>query len=198
MSRRFRDWSATRIKAYATNADLLDVDAIKTAIATATSQQTYTTFNGALSSGGAVALDPPRGVSVTTSESVGSYVAAGIVFTGTYNGAVQTETLTLTATGGNETIRGSKPFDTVTSIVVPAMSNTSGQFRFGVADLFAPPGEWFRAVRSCDADGNIAVEVTKKSGVETVIIPVAKHVREDILFQRLVGGSTSTGIVVYW
>ena len=110
--------------------------AIKTAGATATSVQTFTgaSLNGAIGQG---VMNPPRSVSVTTSTSSGSYIAGStVVITGLdQTGLAQVETLTLTQTGGGETLVGVKQFSQVTKIVVAAQTNTSGTVAVGVQDV---------------------------------------------------------------
>lgn len=87
----------------------------------------------------------PRQVTVTTSANAGSYaIATPIVVTGTDRvGNIITDTLTLTATGGGETVATSKGFATVTEIDIPAMVNTGGAFTFGLGDCVMP----FRSIR---------------------------------------------------
>ena len=126
-----RTWSFT-------TAQLNDVDGIKTAIATATSAQTYdgTDLNGAALTGNQYLTRTPRTVTVTTASSAGSYTTASpIVVTGRRNGQVVTDDLTLTTADGGETVRGDQVFDEITEIAVPAQNDTSGQFEWGVADV---------------------------------------------------------------
>lgn len=164
-----------------------DTDGIKTSAATPVVDTTYTTanFNGAdaqayLNSG----LGPARTVSVTTGASVGTYrIGAGeaIVVTGTYAGKTVTESLALTATGGGETIRGSQPFDTVTSIFVPDQVNGSGTFQFGVQDVCGPKGRPFRAIK-VHIDGTPTL--TFQDGV-TDALPMQAHVVESVLVYKV-------------
>jgi hypothetical protein len=91
-----------------------------------------------------------RIVTVTTSTSAASYnVGAGNALTvkgADANGVAISDTLTLTAAGGNETVATSKAFVTVTEIDIPTQPNTSGAFTFGVSDLvFSDPPREIRA-----------------------------------------------------
>lgn len=180
-----------RSKTYATAAALKDVDAIKTSIATVAAPVTYTTFNGVL--GGT--FDPPRAVTVTTSASGGSYTLTAITFTGTYGGAVVTDTVTLTQTGGGETLYGDQPFDTLTSIAILAMNNTSGAFQFGCGDVYAGSGLYLRAVKAIGADGNIGVQY---SGSQTDTLVCIKDSLEPVACKGVLASTTDTGVRIYW
>lgn len=110
---------------------LASTTAVKGSTATVASPQAYTvSYSSAMT----------RQVSITTSASVGSYVASSnVIFTGTdWNGNPLTETLVITATGGGETVVGTKGFHTVTGISVDAQADTSGHISFGVRDVFVP------------------------------------------------------------
>lgn len=130
-------------------------NAIKASIATVAAPASYSTsgLNGAI---GQAEFAVPQNVTVTTSSHGGSYaIASPIVITGLDPyGAVITENLTLTATGGGETIAGTKSFAQVTQIDIPAMTDTGGAFTFGVGDILLPSGNVFREVR-----GNSAANV---------------------------------------
>jgi hypothetical protein len=116
---------------------MVDVDAIKTAIATAITAQTYT---GAALNGALVGTNwrLPRGVSVTTSAVASCYnTTDAIVFTGTdWFGAAATANVTLTQAGGGETIVATTAgLMSVTQIDVPAQLLATGQFEFGMRDI---------------------------------------------------------------
>lgn len=140
-----------------------DADGIKTSIATDnTGANTYSggALNGVVTAG---AVRTVKGismtVSVTTSVQAATYQTGAsypIVFTGTYAGKAQTESLLLTNAGGGETIEGTKPFDTVTSIAVPQQLTAAGAFTFGVVDPCVSDFE-IDAIRSvrCAAAGNL-------------------------------------------
>jgi hypothetical protein len=115
---------------------LADDDAIKTSIATSTSVATYTggAINGALAANQAPLAWT---LTVTTSTHASTYNTVDpIVITGLdVEGNTITESLTLTAANGNETVSGTKAFSKVTQIVVPAQTDALGTFKFGVKDL---------------------------------------------------------------
>lgn len=161
--------SARHWKTYAA---ITDVDAIKTSIATALTEQTYTgaAINGALAAG----IRFPQVPTVTTSAAPATYnTADAIVFTGTdEDGNAVTASVTLTNAGGNETVQAAaglgatRGMATVTKIVVPAMLQLGGALEFGVGDLvlFAAGTKGLPAWRlraggagniiCCDQDGN--------------------------------------------
>jgi hypothetical protein len=115
-------------------------NAIVTALATSTSPAVVSGggLNGA-QGGGPFPL--PRAVSVTTSSSAGAYTTGAgnqIVVSGTdAGGSPLTDVLTLTASGGGETVTTTHGFATVTEIDIPAQNNTAGSFTFGVYDVCA-------------------------------------------------------------
>lgn len=164
---------------------LASTNAIKTSIATSASPADYTTFNGTLA-GGPYRL--PRTVSVTSSASAGSYIITSpIVFTGTdANGTVITESLSLTATGGGETIVGTKGFATVTEIAVPAMHDTSGAFTFGVQDVIVGGCAELRFGKA----GNVKV-VTSKGNTDTILDIVANE-RIPLSVSKIFGDASTT------
>lgn len=97
----------------AANAVAASATAVHAAVALTASAQTITT---AITSPAA-----PRNVSVTGNA---SGIAGNVVVTGTnYNGDTITETIALS---GASTVAGTKAFASVTSIALPAKTNTSG------------------------------------------------------------------------
>jgi hypothetical protein len=192
--------SAKRTKTYA-SADLADADGVKISAATSASPVTIlaAAMNGAAMGSGGV-LDLPRTVSVTSSASVGSYaIASPIVVTGKRGGETVTENLTLTATGGNETIYGTQAFDSLTSIAIPAMVNTSGAFTFGVADICAPAGDTFSAVK-CDTAVTLYVKYGESSTSKTDATAVLAKTPEFISPTRVrtTSGTTSGAAVTVY
>jgi len=179
-----------------TYAAIADDDAIKTSIATSTSIATYSGvgLNGVI---GATAMVPARNVTVTTGAHSGTYIGTAIVVTGTNSeGAVITETLTLTAVNGNETIVGAKGFKTVTSIAVPAQFDTSGTFKFGVRDIICganPP----KSVR-CGGAG--ALKVTYEDGTTDTIADIAARESLAIAPHKIFGdsGTTVTNLTLFF
>ncbi len=191
--------SAKRTKTYA-SADLLDADGIKTSIATVAAPVTYVVadLNGAAISTGV--LDLPRSVSVTTSSSVGAYaIALPIVVTGKRGGAEVTESLTLTQTGGNETIYGTQAFDSIASIAIPAMVSTAGAFTFGVADICAPAGDTFSGVK-CDTAVTLHVKYGEASTAKSDATAVLAKTFEPISPSRVLtttGKTSGAAVTVY-
>lgn len=120
-----------------TQAAVIDDNGIKTAIATATSAVVY---SGADLNGAFISISDwrlPRGLSVKTSASVGSFNTTDpIVYTGVdWFGDVATATAYLTSANGNEVVATPEGLCGVTSIAVPEQNDTSGQFEFGVRDI---------------------------------------------------------------
>lgn len=199
-------WSTAGASRTVTYAAIADADGIKTSIATAVTQQTYSgvALNGARAAGYPTWL--PQNVSVTSSASVGSYNLTGITFTGTdVAGEALTETLTLTAANGNETVVGTKAFANVTSIVVAAMADTNGAFTFGMRDIIMlqystvtskPLRQVIRVLKTTAATGNCLV--TYGGGV-TDTLPMAVNVHEPVQAIQISGTATTTALplVVY-
>lgn len=164
----------------AADGSLWDLNGIKQSVATDTADHTYSaaTLDGVLANPGPAALDPPRYASVTTGAHAATYKTGSthaIVVTGTYGGATVTENLLLTNAGGGETIVGDQPFDTITSIFVPAQNDALGTFQFGVdgvaSKMRSDERLVFRAVRA-NAAGNV------KMGFETYTDTVAFNSHE--------------------
>jgi hypothetical protein len=109
-----------------------DIDSIKLAVATDTNAAEYTTseLDGVF---GDEDFDESRYVVVTTSSTVGAFNADDIVFTGLLAGEEVTDTITLTAVNGGETLYGDQLFDSITMIEVTAMADTDGTISFGTA-----------------------------------------------------------------
>lgn len=164
-------------------------NAIKTSIATSASPATYTTFNGSLG-GGPYTLT--RNVSVTSSSHTGSYTTASpIVFTGTdINGNVITDSLSLTSADGGETIYGVKAFKTITKIQVPAQTDTSGAFTFGLYNAYVT--DYVYGVL-CGGAGNL--HVTYGDGtVDTVPFSAGQSLIMSPV--KIWGDSTATNVSV--
>lgn len=169
--------------------DLADDNGIKTSIATAATQQTYTSFNGS-STVGKTGMQFASWPTVKASSATASYVAgSSIVFTGTYQGATKQRTALLTSADGGETVVADGPLDhgSITSIVVAAQVDTAGALEFGWKDIAPklagysttgvgskglvlqdPEGTWILVAR---AAGN--VHVGMDGGVdETLALPI--------------------------
>lgn len=149
------------------SADLSDVNGIKTSAATIASETTYLP---AVMDGAGITVGSlnkcARTVTATLAANAGSYVASAITITGRFGGDVVTDTLTPSDADGGETLYGDQPFDTITSIVIPAQVNTGGAFEFGVGDICAPKGDRFIAVR-CDTAITLHVQYGEGSANKT-------------------------------
>lgn len=189
--------SSPRTKTFATAAELADADAIKTLVATALTAQSYSgaALNGALANPGPAVFDPPRFVSVTTTTDAATYNTTDpIVVTGTRNGEVVTESLVLTQAGGNETVIGDQPFDTVTQIDIPAQLTVNGEFTFGVSGVAErKPNQPYRQVRAIGA-GNLHVGYA--GGVEDTFA-MADGEKDPILAERIYASGTTCGVKLY-
>jgi hypothetical protein len=175
-------------------AALADVDGIKASVATQTSTDTYT---GAELDGVEDSTDLvlPRTVSLTTTSVVGAYALAGHVFTGTYRGAVVTETLTTTLVNGGETLFGTQLFDTITQIDTPAHADTDGTLEFGVNDAAVPAGEKVLDGVKAHAAGNIGLEFQDGS---TDTLVAGAHVVENVGPTKVLGQTTTAGVTIYY
>jgi hypothetical protein len=188
-------------------ATLVDLDAVKTSVATAATPITYSGagFNGALGAG-PITLDPPRYISVTNTSAVGTYkygASYPIVITGTRCGVAVTESLLLTTANGNETIVGDQPFDTLVSIAIPAQNDTSGAWTFGVHGLAcratggeSPQIHPYRRIKANVSGGNAKIGF---GGSYTDILPLVVGSVEEVLVSRVYGTSDTTvgGLTVY-
>jgi hypothetical protein len=190
-----------------TVAQLADVNAIKTAIATATSIQTYTgaAINGALAISNVAYMRLPQAVSMTASAAAGHYVAAStVVFTGTdWDDAAITDTLTVTDANGGWTVSGNTGFKTVSTIVVAAQANTGGQWEFGVTDVLLPSSSPARQIRHGSA-GNIVVgfegddNAAPNTTLYRAILAGVVSERHDGMFRRIFATSTTSDPVTIY
>jgi len=179
---------------------IADLDGIKTSAATSTSP---VVFSGGQLAGADMArmnagTAPPRSISVTTSAQASQYATGAgnpIRITGTFKGASQSEDLLLTLANGGETIRGSKLFDTVTQIDVPAQLGTSGAMQFGTEDIGAPEGKHFGGVRGYGT-GNLKVRYNEDPNTDDTL-PFTADRLETILASRIIANGTSVGVTVY-
>lgn len=178
-------------------AEVEDDDALKTAVATSLTAATYSgaTLNGALANPGPAVMRLPQYVRVATSALAACYnITDPIVFTGTLDGAVVTDSITLTDTDGNEAIDGDQAFDTVVSIAVPAQLKATGQFTFGVTDIVFSnkrPGIQIEF----GAAGNIVVEFFDGS-TETIV--GLEGAKKEGLIKRIVDASTTADPLTVW
>lgn len=107
---------------------LADVDGLETATATTVAPRTVTVFEAA---GLAALAAYARNVTITTAGTAADAPPTALV-TGTYNGAVQTETLTVPQTA--TIVTGLKPFDTVTSVAYAAADGTAATNAIGFGE----------------------------------------------------------------
>lgn len=184
---------------------MLDVDALKTALATVAAITTYTgaALNGVVPSTHLTAAGH-SGIcqypSVTCSNAVGSYVLNSTVkFTATYGGEAVERTATITSTAGNGTYIADGPIDvdSCTKIVIAAQVDTSGSVSFGLTDLACKKYnhhlQAFQGVRAATA-GNVAV--TYPGGYTDVLVLAAAE-SDYVLFERIVQATTTVAIRVY-
>jgi len=198
--------AARRTKSYAA-ADVAKVNGIKTSIATSTSPVTYlkaTDFNGTAIVSVTGVLDLPRTVTISLSNSVGSYVASAITLTGTRGGVTVTETLTPPDANGNTVLRGTQAFDVLDSVAFPAQVNTSGAWQIGVQDICAPFGDKFAGAELAAA-GTINVQYGEGSQGLPDAIPVAAGLvgipkwfaASRVLTSTALAVPTTVGVTVY-
>ena len=190
-------------RCYTSTAALLtDTDGIKTDQAGALIPQS---FSGAALDG-TVHADGfyfPRYPSVTTAASVATYNTIDpIVVTGTRGGVVATVSLLLTDAGGDETIVGTTPLETVTSIAVPAQLQAAGGLSFGVSGIgpFAKVlagaivgNEPYRAAKACAAGTLVMIFPDATTDTTTCIAGAV----EKVLFDGISASSTAGEITVY-
>lgn len=190
-------------RCYSSTAALLtDTDGIKTAEQAPIALTTYSgvDLNGAVHVAG---FYFPRYPSVTTTASAATYNTTDpIVVTGTRGGIVCTVELLPTAAGGNETIVGTTPLETVTSIAVPAQLQAAGGLAFGVSGL----GPFAEIVAGAIV-GNEPYREAKAGGAGTLVLIFPDGTtdsptciageREPVLFEGIGATSTATPITVY-
>lgn len=117
-----------------TSSGILDVDAILSATATATSavQVNGTGLDGVLGNG--AEISPPRNV-IAVLNSHADWDATDLTITGTdWEDNVITEVLSV-PDAGNVTLTGARLFKTVTQIDLEAQSGTNGSFTIGVGNI---------------------------------------------------------------
>jgi hypothetical protein len=142
----------------------------------------------------------PRTVTVTTAAHAASYkTGAGfpLVVTGTINGvAGQTESLLLTQTNGNETVRGTKFWDdpTAVTISVPVQNDALGAFTAGVGDIGGPSA---KALRGFKAHASGTVRVKGQDGKIDDAVMAAGAVEPTGFSSIVAVGTSAIGITVY-
>jgi hypothetical protein len=190
--------SARRTKTYAAAA-LDDVDGIKTDFTGALVDTTYVPadFNGAQIAAGGV-LDLPRVVTISRSSVANAYSTGNIVVTGKYGGADVVDTIAQPNDDGNDTLRGTKAFDHITSILIPANALNTGHFTIGVSDICAPSGDRFSGVKVA-ANGQLNVQYGQSNtdsfaSVANTFEPIAPN---RILTSAALSVPTTVGLTLY-
>lgn len=190
-------------RVYSTTATgLTDADGVKTVAAAPIALTTYSgaALNGAVQTAG---FNFPRFVTITTAVNAATYnTTDAILITGTRSGVVTTATVTPTNAAGGETLTTTTPFDTVTSVRVPAQLQAAGGISIGVIDMGCRC-----EVNAGALGGEIPYREVKVNGAgdllvrfydgTTETIPCLAGDRESILVHRIYGTSTATPIVVY-
>lgn len=190
-------------RCYTSTAALLtDTDGIKTNEVCPVAPTTYS----GVALAGAVHVDGfyfPRYPSVTTAASAATYNTTDpIVVTGTRGGVVATVSLLLTDAGGDETIVGTTPLETVTSIAVPAQLQAAGGLSFGVWGIgpFARilggvivGNEPYRRAKACGAGTLIFIFDDASIDTTTCIAGAV----ERVLFAGISASSSADPITVY-
>ena len=113
-----------------------DVDAIKTAITSSASVQTFTTsahFDGVV---GLTEMQPARKITLVLSSHADWDATNATLIGYDHNGQLQTETLAI-PNGGNATVTSSNTYRSVVSLSIPAQSGTGGTATVGIAALTA-------------------------------------------------------------
>jgi len=105
------------------------VDDLEAATATTVAPRTVTTFEAA---GLAALAAHPRNITITTAGTTPADAPPTALVTGTYKGAVQTETITVAQTAATAT--GVKPFDGLTSVAYAAADGTGATNAIGIGN----------------------------------------------------------------
>lgn len=185
------------VSATFTTAQLADVNALVTAIATDTSEATFTaaSLDGVLANPGPGVARMPQYPTITASSSAGSYSLSPVVFNGT-NDAGETIAVSVTPTDadGNWTVVGTTAMATITSIVAPAQVDTSGQWEFGVQDVVGTRSKPIVKVRG-GTQANIVVEY---DGGVTDTLPCEVGEKHEMLATKVLAtGTTCTPVTIY-
>jgi hypothetical protein len=118
------------------NVPTADDDGILTSFNTAVTAQTFTTFNGALASGGAIVFAIPRNVVIVLSNNANHDLGDATIVGTDINGAPQTEVISC-RNDGNATEVGVKAFRTITSYTHPLGAGTAGTVTVGTGTKLA-------------------------------------------------------------
>jgi hypothetical protein len=185
------------VSATFTVAQLADVNAIKTAVATNVAAQEYETaaLNGALANPGPAAMRMPQYPTITASSSAGSYSLSPVVFTGTNDaGEAITVPVTPTNANGNWTVAGTTAMKTCTKINVPGQVDGSGQWEFGMQDVVGTAHKPIVKVRG-GTQANIVVEY---DGGVTDTLPCEVGEKHEMLATKVLAtGTTCDPVTIY-
>lgn len=174
-----------------------DANGIKLSFATPVAVTTYSgvTLDGALANPGPADLlvRVPFRVTITTGASIGTYNTTDpILITGTNeDGAVQTESVYLTAVNGNETITSTLGSLTVVSLRFPAQLDALGAIIIGSGN--ARLTRVARLVRA----GSIGTIVPVYDDGSTDSLPCQLAEKHDIFLRELSSTSTAWPITLY-
>lgn len=179
-----------------------DDDGVKTSFATVAAPVTLvsTDFNGAvIRTGGKLNL--PRSLTISRSSASNQYSVNPIVVTGLYGGRVVTESFAQANDDGNDVIRGTQAFDTITSIAIPTNAGTGGAYKIGVQDICAPAGGYFSKVAILAA-GTLNVQYGEATGSPTDALVFAAEGSDTIAPTRILTSTalsspTTVGVRVY-
>lgn len=190
--------AARRTKTYAAGA-LVVANGIKTSIASSTSAALYVVadFNGTSHTAGV--LDLPRSLTVGRSNAAAQYSVLPIVITGYRGGELVTESLTPANANGSDTLVGTKLWDRLVSVAIPANAGTGGAYTIGVQDIGSPFGRTFTGIK-LHANGNLNVQYGEAGLTDSIpcladkIEPLAAG---RVLTNAGLAAPTSVGLTVY-
>jgi hypothetical protein len=190
-----------RSTTFATAAALADTDAFKASFASPTSATTYSvaTLDGALANPGPVTdlkMKVARYPSVTTNASPATFNTTDpIIWTGTRGGVEVTVQTLLTQAGGNETIIGTTPLDTLTSVYVPAQLGGGGLMELGFSGIACPRRHLVDQRFPFMAVDTGTVKVGWPDGV-TDNFPVQAYLVAPISPYRIYADTTDVGVAI--
>lgn len=175
-------------------ADLTDPDGVKESFASDDEAVALVPadWDGAVITDAGV-LNPPRTITISRSDSAGSYTVDPIVLTGTRGGATVTESLTPADADGDDILVGAQAFDKLLGVSIPEQVNASGAFTIGVQNICAPAGDRFCGV-DVHTDGTLYVQYGESAGAPTDAIPVVVAVYRHLIIEptRILTGANQT------
>jgi hypothetical protein len=127
-------------------------------------------------------------VALTAGGTPGAYIIVG-----TWNSAAQTETITTVA---GDTVKGTKPFDTVTSFSGPDPGPAKNVTLYAGDSYADPPA---RALWTGSAAGNAAVQLLGETAVKTIALPAYRDwPRRVVRVAHSGSGTTLTAPYMVW